>query len=61
MYDVDVFVARGHEKVIAYYAWLRDTAQDAGERARFQQRIEAESQALRRLLERHAGNLRRAA
>jgi hypothetical protein len=39
--DVDVFVARGHEKVIAYYTWFRDTAQVPEERAGFQERIEA--------------------
>jgi hypothetical protein len=61
MSDVDAFVARGHEKVIAYYTWLRDTAQDAGERARFQQRIDAEGKVLRRVLERHAANMPRAA
>lgn len=58
---MDVFVARGHEKVIAYYTWFRDTAQVPEERAGFQERIEAEGDALRRLLERHAANLPHAA
>ena len=30
MFDVDAFVARGHEKIIAYYTWLRDTADGRG-------------------------------
>jgi hypothetical protein len=39
-----------HEKIIAYYTWLRDTA-DGPERRRFQERIDIESDALRRHLE----------
>jgi hypothetical protein len=33
MFDVDVFVARGHEKVIAYYTWLRDTVRGSRKNA----------------------------
>jgi len=60
MFDVDAFVARGHEKIIAYHTWLRDTA-DGPERRRFQERIDIESDALRRHLERRPRDLPRAA
>ena len=61
MSDIDAFVVRGHEKVIAYYRWLRDTAQDASERARFQARMEAEVDALRRHLARQSHGVPQAA
>jgi hypothetical protein len=39
MFDADAFVIRGHQKVIDYYRWLRDSTVSDVERERFQRRI----------------------
>jgi hypothetical protein len=50
MFDVDAFVIRGHQKVIDYYRWLRDSTVSDVERERFQRRMDEESAALNRFL-----------
>jgi hypothetical protein len=50
MFDVDAFVIRGHQKVIDYYRWLRDSTVSDVERERFQRRMDEESAALTSLL-----------
>lgn len=50
MSDVDTFVIRGHQKVIDYYRWLRDSTVPDAERERFQRRMDEEREALNRYL-----------
>ena len=61
MFDVDAFVIRGHQKVIDYYRWLRDSTIADVERERFQRRMDEESEALNRYLARQSSCTQNAA
>jgi hypothetical protein len=61
MFDVDAFVIRGHQKVIDYYRWLRDSTVSDVERERFQRRMDEESEALRRYLAQQTSGVQNAA
>lgn len=61
MFDVDAFVIRGHQKVIDYYRWLRDSTISDVERERFQRRMDEESEALNRYLARQSSGAQSAA
>jgi hypothetical protein len=50
MFDADAFVIRGHQKVIDYFRWLRDSTLSDVERERFQRRMDEESEALNQYL-----------
>ncbi|HKU05631.1 MAG TPA: hypothetical protein VJR30_06150 [Bradyrhizobium sp.] len=50
MFDVDAFVIRGHQKVIDYYRWLRDSTVSDVERERFQRRMDEEREFLDRYI-----------
>ena len=39
MFDLDAFMARGYDKVMGHYRWMRDTSLSDSERARFQHRM----------------------
>jgi hypothetical protein len=60
MFDVDAFVIQGHQKVIDYYCWLRDSTISDVERERFQRRIDQERDALDHLEKRLRGPQRAA-
>ena len=61
MFDVDAFVIQGHQKVIDYYCWLRDSTISDVERERFQRRIDQERDALDQYLEQRLRGVQRAA
>lgn len=61
MFDADAFVIRGHQKVIDYYRWLRDSTVSDVERERFQRRMDEESEALNRYLARQSSGAQNAA
>lgn len=46
MSELEAFIVRGHEKIIAHYRWLRDTARTAEERARFERCMAEEERLL---------------
>jgi hypothetical protein len=51
VFQLDDFIARGHQKIIDHYCWLRDTAKTEMERERFQQRMVEEYEVLKRYTE----------
>jgi len=55
MLELDMFVVAGHEKVIGYWRWLRDTAKSNEEREAFDQRMIQEQQAVDRYVRRKTG------
>lgn len=61
MTQLDTFIVHGHEKIIAHYRWLRDTAKSEAERERFQQCMAQEEQALQRVIGQRSDPLVRAA
>jgi hypothetical protein len=61
MFDVDAFVIRGHQKVIDYYRWLRDSTVSDVERERFQRRMDEESAAVNRFLAQQSSGAQNAA
>ena len=60
MFDVDTFVIQGHQKVIDYYCWLRDSTISDVERECFQRRIDQERAALDQYLEERLRGAQRA-
>jgi hypothetical protein len=61
MTELDAFIVRGHEKIIAHYRWLRDTSASEEERARFQQCVVEEEKLLRHFVTERSIELPRAA
>jgi hypothetical protein len=51
MFDLHQFVIQGHEKIIAHYQRLLETAKSDFERDRFRRCIEQEQRAVSRLLQ----------
>jgi HEPN domain-containing protein len=60
MFDLRQFVIEGHERIIAHYQRLLETAKSDFERNRFRRCIEEEQQAVSRLVQ-HEPRSRRAA
>ena len=60
MFQLDSFIAQGHQKIIDHYRWLRDTATSEAERERFQRRMVEEYDALQRDIEQARGTQRAA-
>ena len=54
-------VIRGHQKVIDYFRWLRDSTLSDVERDRFQRRMDEESEALNRYLAKQSRGAQHAA
>jgi hypothetical protein len=61
MFELDVFVIQGHEKVIGHYRWLRDSSESDVERERFQRRMDHERETLNEYLEQWPRGAQRAA
>jgi hypothetical protein len=51
VFQLDDFIAQGHQKIIDHYRWLRDSAKTEAERERFQQRMLEEYEVLKRYTE----------
>ena len=61
MSELDSFIVLGHRKVMDHYRRLLDTASSEAERARFEQRIAQENEALKLFVSRQSHCAGRAA
>lgn len=53
MFQLDDFIANGHQKVMEHYRRLRDTSNSEVEREKFERRMMEEYEALRHYTQQH--------